>query len=191
MPAACDPAGFAEAYVDGRLDIEGDVQAAAELASYLRKIRPPQILRWLDSHTHEKARVAHTLAADSLMSAHTTTCPTSFSASFSTRKWSIHAPISRTPSKISTKRRSASLTSFAASCAYGRGNHSSTSGAAGGALPIWAAKHYGVRTYGITLSRNQVQAARTMAATAGLSERVTVEEGHYQALQAAAFDKIA
>jgi cyclopropane-fatty-acyl-phospholipid synthase len=65
MPAACDPAGFAEAYVDGRLDIEGDVQAAAELASYLRKIRPPQILRWLDSHTHEKARVAHTLAADS------------------------------------------------------------------------------------------------------------------------------
>jgi cyclopropane-fatty-acyl-phospholipid synthase len=60
-----------------------------------------------------------------------------------------------------------------------------------GAFAMWAARHYGVRVHGITLSRHQVEAARARAATAGLSGQVTVEEQHYEAVKPASYDKIA
>lgn len=60
-----------------------------------------------------------------------------------------------------------------------------------GALIRWAARHYGVRAHGITLSRHQYEHARQMIQDEYLQDRVTVELKDYRDLQGeAAFDKI-
>jgi len=51
-----------------------------------------------------------------------------------------------------------------------------------GALVIHAARHYGVRAHGITLSSNQLELARARIAAAGLEDRVTVELRDYRQL---------
>lgn len=61
-----------------------------------------------------------------------------------------------------------------------------------GALVIHAARHYGVRSHGITLSQNQLALARERIAQAGLQDRVTVELRDYRDLpEASSYDKVA
>ena len=60
-----------------------------------------------------------------------------------------------------------------------------------GALVRWAAKHYGVRALGVTLSRNQLEYARQAIREQGLEDRVTVELQDYRDVGGnAVFDKI-
>jgi cyclopropane-fatty-acyl-phospholipid synthase len=58
---------------------------------------------------------------------------------------------------------------------------------------VWAAQRYGVRAHGITLSSNQAAEARARAEHAGLGDRITIEQCHYEELAARrpVFDKIA
>ena len=61
-----------------------------------------------------------------------------------------------------------------------------------GALVIHAARHYGVRAHGITLSARQLELARQRIAQAGLADRVTVELQDYRDLQGnPVYDKVA
>jgi cyclopropane-fatty-acyl-phospholipid synthase len=61
-----------------------------------------------------------------------------------------------------------------------------------GALLMHAARHYGVRAHGITLSRNQLELARARIAAAGLKDRVTVELRDYRELEHdTQYDKVA
>jgi cyclopropane-fatty-acyl-phospholipid synthase len=61
-----------------------------------------------------------------------------------------------------------------------------------GALVRWAARHYGVRAYGITLSRNQYEYGLRKIQEEGLQELVTLELKDYRDLEGEArFDKIA
>ena len=61
-----------------------------------------------------------------------------------------------------------------------------------GALVIHAARHYGVRAHGVTLSARQLELARQRIAEAGLEDRVTVELRDYRDLQGdSKYDKIA
>ena len=61
-----------------------------------------------------------------------------------------------------------------------------------GALVCWAARHYGVRAHGITLSQQQYDYARARIATEGLQDRVTVELRDYRDLEGEAlYDKVA
>ena len=61
-----------------------------------------------------------------------------------------------------------------------------------GALLIHAARHYGVRAHGVTLSRHQFELARTRIAQAGLDTRVTVALQDYRDIQdAEVYDKVA
>lgn len=59
-----------------------------------------------------------------------------------------------------------------------------------GALLIHAAKHYGVRGHGVTLSPAQIEEGRRRVEAAGLSDRVTLELKPYEEMQGQ-FDKIA
>jgi cyclopropane-fatty-acyl-phospholipid synthase len=59
-----------------------------------------------------------------------------------------------------------------------------------GALPIHAARHYGVRAYGVTLSERQYHYAIDKVARLGLNNRVTIELKDYSSLEGS-FDKIA
>ena len=61
-----------------------------------------------------------------------------------------------------------------------------------GALVIHAAKHFGVRAHGVTISRRQLELARQRIAQAQLEDRVTVELRDYRDLQGeSVYDKIA
>jgi cyclopropane-fatty-acyl-phospholipid synthase len=61
-----------------------------------------------------------------------------------------------------------------------------------GALVIHAARHYGVRAHGITLSSKQLELARARIAAGGLEDRVTVELRDYRELDPATpYDKVA
>jgi cyclopropane-fatty-acyl-phospholipid synthase len=61
-----------------------------------------------------------------------------------------------------------------------------------GALLTHAARHYGVRAHGVTLSQRQLELARERIAQAGLEARVTVELRDYRDLHGAAvYDKVA
>lgn len=61
-----------------------------------------------------------------------------------------------------------------------------------GALVIHAARYYGVRSHGVTLSAEQLSLARQRIAQAGLEDRVTVELRDYRDLQGeSAYDKVA
>ena len=60
-----------------------------------------------------------------------------------------------------------------------------------GALVCWAARHYGVRAHGITLSERQLEYARRRIADEGLQDRVTVELRDYRDLAGeAVYDKV-
>lgn len=61
-----------------------------------------------------------------------------------------------------------------------------------GALVIHAAKHFGVRAHGITISKQQLELARQRIAQANLEDQVTVELRDYRDLQGdSVYDKIA
>ncbi len=61
-----------------------------------------------------------------------------------------------------------------------------------GALVMHAARHYGARAHGVTLSQHQLKMARQRIAQAGLEDRVTVELRDYRDLQGdAVYDKVA
>lgn len=60
-----------------------------------------------------------------------------------------------------------------------------------GALVCWAARNYGVRAHGITLSKNQYEYARERIAAEGLQDLVTVEIRDYRDLQGEAiYDRV-
>ncbi len=59
-----------------------------------------------------------------------------------------------------------------------------------GALPIHAARHYGVRAHGVTVSERQFTYAKDKIARLGLQDRVTIEFKDYSRLDGE-FDKIA
>jgi cyclopropane-fatty-acyl-phospholipid synthase len=60
-----------------------------------------------------------------------------------------------------------------------------------GALVCWAAKHYGVRAHGITLSRNQYEHAIEEVKRHGLEDIVTIEMRNYRDLpREATYDKV-
>jgi cyclopropane-fatty-acyl-phospholipid synthase len=61
-----------------------------------------------------------------------------------------------------------------------------------GALVRWAARHYGVRAHGITLSQQQFEFARQRIADEGLQELATVELRDYRDLQGEGiYDRVA
>ena len=60
-----------------------------------------------------------------------------------------------------------------------------------GALLCWAARHYGVRAHGITLSRSQLEYARQRIRAEGLQDQVTVELCDYRDLAGeGVYDKV-
>ncbi len=60
-----------------------------------------------------------------------------------------------------------------------------------GALALWAARHYGVRVHGITLSREQYRLARQRVCKAGLEQQIHVELRDYRNLDAdAIYDRV-
>jgi cyclopropane-fatty-acyl-phospholipid synthase len=184
------PAEFAEAYLDGRLLVEGDLWSAVGIASHLRKhdLSLRDKLRFASKlvvpaspHTveHDRRDVqAHYDLSDELFRLFLDERMVYSCAYFASPEQSLERAQER---KLDLVCRKLCLQPGEAFLDVGCG---------WGALVIWAAEHYGVRAHGITLSENQAAEARRRAAEAGLSDRATIELSHYSELPANAFDKI-
>ncbi len=71
------------------------------------------------------------------------------------------------------------------------GQHLLDIGCGWGALVLWAARHYGVRAHGITLSEQQYEHANARICAEGMAEQVTVELRDYRDLSAEArYDRV-
>ena len=71
------------------------------------------------------------------------------------------------------------------------GEHVLDVGCGWGSFVLHAARNYGVRVTGITLSEPQARRARELAAEAGLAERVEIRVADYRELRGEQFDAIA
>jgi cyclopropane-fatty-acyl-phospholipid synthase len=185
-----DPAEFAEAYVEGRLSIDGDLWAAAALCGYLRELQVglsdklrlvPKLVGSASPHTPERDRrdvqTHYDLSDD-------------FFRLFLDEKMIYSCAYFANPEQSLEQAQERKLELVCKKLALRPGETFLDVGCGWGALVIWAAQRYGVRARGITLSENQAAESRQRVAAAGLSDRVTIELRHYAELPENAFDKI-
>jgi len=182
--------GLAEAYVEGRIDLDGDVATAIQIAARLAESagasvsqRPelvpaehrPQTDRADISHHYDVGNGFYRLWLDERM---VYSC-----AYFETGDEDIHTAQRAKLDHICRKLRLAP------------GERFLDIGCGWGALVLHAAQHYGVSAVGVTLSEQQLLLARERIAAAGLQDRVQVELLDYRDLPQrfgeGSFDKVA
>ena len=199
--------GLARAYVSGHLDVEGDMYAALsrmasaqrvelDLAERLRLVRelggprvppPPQEVRvnrrWLSGRRHSQSRDA------SAISHH-------YDVSNQFYEWVLGPSMAYTcacyPSADATleEAQAYKFDLVARKLALAPGMRLLDVGCGWGGMVMHAAREYGVRALGVTLSRQQAQWAQQAIAEAGLSELAEVRHLDYRNVTEAGFDAI-
>jgi cyclopropane-fatty-acyl-phospholipid synthase len=208
-----DPLRLAEAYFQGKLDVEGDLYKALELKDHLRSLNL--------SASEKTAFLFAVLSLGGTPAATGETAP-AWHKPWSPRLWrghskganrkaiAFHYDVSNAFYRLWLDEQ------MVYSCAYfeavddsldqaqcNKLEHTSRKlrlrpgerlldiGSGWGALILWVAKHHGVRAHGITLSREQYEYTRARIEETGLRKQVTVELKDYRDLQGGAeYDKI-
>lgn len=187
---SADPAQFAEAYVNGQIDVTGDFFAVIALGVYLRTVK----LDWMEkmktafrlgipSTRHTKEDDARDVQAHYDLS-------NDFYKLFLDEKMVYSSAFFETPETSLEKAQERKLDLICRKLRLKPGESFLDVGCGWGALVMWAAKNYGVKAHGITLSKNQFELATQRVRDAGLSDRVTIELRHYLDLPQDAYDKI-
>lgn len=186
-----DPAAFGEAYIEKTFDIEGDLEQAISLGAYLKTV---QLNLWeklgaaralgLPATRHTREDDARDVQAHYDLS-------NEFYASFLDRMMVYSCAYFQDVKQSLDEAQERKLDLICRKLRLKEGERFLDIGCGWGALVIWAAKRYGVRAHGITLSKNQFALASQRVAAAGLQERITIEMKHYEDVEAEAFDKIA
>lgn len=186
-----DPALFADAYVQGQIDLEGDIEAAVRLGSWLRDLPDdtPQNARPELRLAVPESR--HTAAEDQRDVRAHYDLPDRFFELFLDRRRVYSCAYYLRPDEPLERAQEHKLDLVCRKLQLQPGERFLDVGCGWGALLIWAAQHYGVEAHGITLSRNQAAFARRRVAEAGLADQVRIDELHYEALPEDAYDKIA
>ncbi len=207
-----DPLRFAEAYFRGDLDIEGDFFAALRLKDYLPALRltaGEQLqaviaalrLRAMNG-AHRHADRGWVPAHGPAVKAHSKTenreaiqfhydVSNDFYALWLDRAMVYSCAYFERPDLDLDAAQQAKLDYICRKLLLRPEEKLLDIGCGWGALVIHAARHYGVRAHGITLSAEQLKVARERIAEAGLEDRVSVELLDYRDLRAeAAYDKV-
>ena len=207
-----DPLRMAEAYFRGEIDIEGDFFAAMHLKDQLESIRVSALDRL---RTWFAALRLHTTNADGL--AQGTASPTpqgrrvkGHARHENSASIAFHYDVSNafyalwldeamvyscayfeSPEVNLAQAQQAKLDHICRKLLLKPGEQLLDIGCGWGALLIHAARNYGVRAHGVTLSRHQLAMARQRIDEAGLQDRVTVELRDYRDLQGmGVYDKV-
>jgi cyclopropane-fatty-acyl-phospholipid synthase len=188
--ASRDASELAEAYVDGRLDIEGDVDAAVRLSTHFQAAHAGALLRLARPVKRAAAHLRSSRADARDVHAHYDLSDDFFRL-FLDRRMVYSCAYFSHPEQTLEEAQERKLDLVCRKLQLRPGDCFLDVGCGWGALVLWAAQRYGVAAHGVTLSRNQADAARAAVARAGLSGRVTIEERHYKDLPEGAFDKIA
>lgn len=189
--ASRDPALFAEAYVDGDVDIEGDLYAAVGLSRYLRTARLGLRDKLRAAVTLGVPRSRHTRREDARDVQSHYDLSDDFFRLFLDRNMVYSCAYFDRPDRDLDTAQERKLDLVCRKLNLRPGDTLLDVGCGWGGLLLWAAQHYPVVAHGITLSHHQAATARRRIAEAGLSDRVTIEERHYSDLPAGAFDRIA
>jgi cyclopropane-fatty-acyl-phospholipid synthase len=183
-------ASLAEAYVQGRIDVQGEFLEAVPLAERIANAagsNPTQrVARMLFKHSSRQDRAAIGYHYD---------VGNEFYRLWLDERMVYSCAYFRSGDESIDEAQCAKLDHICRKLRLRTGERLLDVGCGWGALVLHAARHYGVRAVGITLSQNQFDLARERIAFEGLADRVEVLLLDYRELQkrfgADAFDKVA
>jgi cyclopropane-fatty-acyl-phospholipid synthase len=208
-----DPLRLAEAYFRCDLDIEGDLFAALALKEHLETLRLPAVerlaalfsalrLRALNPDEsrgrtrrppdHRRAVKSHSKRENSDAIHFHYDVSNEFYALWLDRAMVYSCAYFESPDVDLDAAQEAKLDHVCRKLQLQPGDQFLDIGCGWGALVMHAAKHYGVRATGVTLSERQLTLAKQRIAAAGLGDRVRVELQDYRDLPGdSVYDKIA
>ncbi|HEV7613548.1 MAG TPA: cyclopropane-fatty-acyl-phospholipid synthase family protein [Steroidobacteraceae bacterium] len=208
-----DPLRLAEAYFRGDLDIEGDFFAALQLKDHLQALqlsvgeqigvaatalrlralnaeKRPARLRWAPSHG--RAVKAHSKSENRDAVQFHYDVSNEFYALWLDRAMVYSCAYFEKPEIDLDAAQEAKLDHICRKLLLHPGEEFLDIGCGWGALVIHAARRFGVRAHGVTLSPQQLKVAQERIAEAGLGDRVRVELRDYRDLPAEpVYDKVA
>lgn len=195
-----DPVRLAEAYFDGEVEVAGDFNTAMKLRYYLENLKLPFQEKFL------LALRALRLESKSIQLQHTKNLAVSKKLSSTTHQNSVesiafHYDVSNefyrlwldermvyscayfeTPEQDLDTAQCNKLDHICRKLRLQSGEFLLDIGCGWGALVCWAAKYYGVRALGITLSQNQFEYANSEVKRLGLQNQVSIEMRNYRDL---------
>jgi cyclopropane-fatty-acyl-phospholipid synthase len=203
-----DQLGAARAWVSGALDVEGDLQTTlrvlgerldgfrltrrnyirlARAGAELGALRPPPIPA---GETRPRGR-RHSLRRDARAISHHYDVPTGFYRLVLGPSLVYSCAYFERPGDSLERAQEAKLDLICRKLRLTEGERFLDVGCGWGSLVIHAARRYGARATGVTLSREQAAEAERRIAAAGLSDRAEVRLCDYRELRDGPYDKIA
>nr|WP_314364088.1 class I SAM-dependent methyltransferase [uncultured Achromobacter sp.] len=182
-------------YVEGRIDIEGNMRDVMAAASALLPGSPVEAARggWLTELVRRVMSVwRHSIERDAKQIEFHYDLSDDFYALWLDPRRVYSCAYFRTPDMTLAQAQEAKLDHICRKLRLRPGERFLDVGAGWGGLLLWAAEHYGVDATGITLSRNQHAYVTKLIDEKGLSGRVRMSLLDYRKLdETARFDKIA
>ena len=208
-----DPLALADAYFRGDLDIEGDFFAALSLKDHLEELQLPAAEKLRAAFTALRLRMMNAASRHSealfapshapKIKAHSKAenrdaihfhydVSNEFYALWLDRAMVYSCAYFETPDIDLDAAQQAKLEHICRKLLLKPEDKFLDIGCGWGALVIYAAKHYGVRAHGVTLSPQQLKVAQERIEQAGLTDRVRVELLDYRDLPGeSVYDKVA
>ena len=202
------PLPLADAYINGLVDIQGDLYAALGLKQYFETFdfslgvrwallrdawRLPSKPRHLPSAPFGAGKFNHQHSKNSDQAAISFHYDVSnlFYQLWLDKQMVYSCAYFESPDDTLEKAQAAKLDHICRKLRLKQGERLLDIGCGWGAMVCWAARHYGVRAHGITLSQKQYEYAQERILREGLSDLVTVELRDYRDLEGeAVYDKV-
>lgn len=201
LAAAPSEIALGEAFVHERLDVEGDLFAAFDLAEHI--FRRPRRLRqrlaqrlagaWFGMGQFVKLGSANSRRRDRASIAYHYDQPVEFFAPWLGKTLAYSCAYFRQPGQSLDQAQEQKLELVCTKLGLEPGDSFLDIGCGWGSLPLHAARRHHVQAHGITLSREQAETARQRIQRSGLEHCCSVEFCDYRDLerQRKTFDKIA
>lgn len=194
MLAAGQIGAIGEAYVEGRLEIEGRMRDVMAVAAGLLPGNPVRSdTRWWSAVSRRaRSMLAHTPVRDASQVRFHYDVSDDFYRLWLDERRVYSCAYFSDPAMTLKQAQEAKLEHICRKLMLQPGERFLDIGAGWGGLLLWAAEHYGVDATGITLSRNQHMHVQQLIEGKGLRGRVRIELRDYRELdESLKFDKIA